>query len=489
MTLTDAARVALRWSAALTAVMLIYIAVVTPIGWVKYYGAFHIITSVLGAAAMTSLAACAAWVTRRVAGWGDAAVISVAVGIAVALRALWVALVDTSPTSDFLEYHRYATEVAHGDVLAHGWFFVVFPFKVVYALMLGGVYAITTPQPYVAGVVNIIASSGIVVMMYVIAHRVYGRDTARNASLLCAVWPLQIVFTSVAAQEHIFLLLFLCVVAGMLAIPRDGRLMRIGMQAAAIGVTIALANLFRPVAVIAFPVLIVFIVAMRWKTLSQRWIYRAATVFIALVMYSATTSLIGIPIERATGIDISKARPGFSMYVGTHAPSHGMWFPESYNLVYRTAYNADTVHARSMQAAIEQVTADPASMVVLAVEKFHYFWASGEYAVMYATREMGQRGISPILAAHHTSSLVASQAIYAVLLAMAGIALWRRRAALSQLDVIVVATFLVHVAAFTLLEIQSRYHMVVELMLLFPAALLLGGMQRPHTEGEGRVWE
>ena len=489
MTLTDAARVALRWSAALTAVMLIYIAAVTPIGWIKYYGAFHIITSVLGAAAMTSLAACAAWVARRVAGWGDAAVISVAVGIAVALRALWVALVDTSPTSDFLEYHRYATEVAHGDVLAHGWFFVVFPFKVVYALMLGGVYAITTPQPYVAGVVNIIASSGIVVMMYVIAHRVYGRDTARNASLLCAVWPLQIVFTSVAAQEHIFLLLFLCVVAGMLAIPRDGRLMRIGVQAAAIGVTIALANLFRPVAVIAFPVLIVFIVAMRWKTLSQRWIYRAATVFIALVMYSAATSLIGIPIERATGIDISKARPGFSMYVGTHAPSHGMWFPESYNLVYRTAYNADTVHARSMQAAIEQVTADPAGMVVLAVEKFHYFWASGEYAVMYATREMGQRGISPILAAHHTSSLVASQAIYAVLLAMAGITLWRRRAALSQLDVIVVATFLVHVAAFTLLEIQSRYHMVVELMLLFPAALLLGGMQRPHTEGEGRVWE
>ena len=485
----DAVRVALRWSAAITAVMLLYIAVVTPIGWIKYYGAFHIITSVLGATVMVALAACTAWIARRVSGWSDAAVVSVAVGIAVALRALWVALVDTSPTSDFLEYHRYATEVAHGDVLAHGWFFVVFPFKVVYALMLGGIYAITTPLPYVAGIVNIIATCGIVVMMYVIAHRVYGRDTARNAALLAAVWPLQLVFTSVAAQEHIFLLLFLCIVAGMLAIPRAGRLMRIGMQAGAIGVIIALANLFRPVAVIAFPVLIVFIVAMRWKTLSQRWIYRAATVGIALVMFVMTTTLISNPIERVTGIDISKARPGFSMYVGTHAPSHGMWFPESYNLVYRTAYNADTVHVRSMQAAIKQVTADPAGMVVLAVEKFHYFWASGEYAVMYATREMGQRGVSPLLAAHHTSALVASQAMYAVLLAMAGIALWRRRSALTQLDVIVVATFLVHVACFTILEIQSRYHMVVELMLLFPAALLLGGMQRLHTEGEGRVWE
>jgi hypothetical protein len=150
--------------------MLLYIAVVTPIGWIKYYGAFHIITSVLGATVMVALAACTAWIARRVSGWSDAAAVSVAVGIAVALRALWVALVDTSPTSDFLEYHRYATEVAHGDVLAHGWFFVVFPFKVVYALMLGGIYAITTPLPYVAGIVNIIATCGIVVMMYVIAH-------------------------------------------------------------------------------------------------------------------------------------------------------------------------------------------------------------------------------------------------------------------------------------------------------------------------------
>lgn len=479
----------LRWMTAATAVLLCYIAAVTPIGWVKYYGLFHSITTLLGAGTMLALIAAVVWMVRRMDAWSDTAAVAMAVGIAVVLRGLWVALVDTSPTSDFLEYHRYATEVAHGDLLAHGWFFIVFPFKVVYALLLGGIYAITTPQPYVAGVVNIIASCGIVMMMYSIARRVYGAPTARIAAMLAAVWPLQIVFTSVAAQEHIFLLLFLCIVSAMLALPHDGRLVRIITIGGGIGVLIALANLFRPVAVIAFPVLIVFVIAWRWNALSQRWIYRATTTGVALVMFGVTTTLISIPIERATGIDISKARPGFSLYVGTHAPSHGMWFPESYNLVYRTAYNADTVHVRSMQAAIEQVVSDPLGMVVLAVEKVHYFWASGEYAVMYATREMGQRGISPWLAAHHTSALVASQAIYAVLIALAGISLWRMRAHLTQLDGIVVTTVVVHVACFTVLEIQSRYHMVVELMLLFPTALLLGGTQHPQSEGGGRVWE
>ena len=481
--------VTLRWITGATAVLLCYVAAITPVGWIQYYGWFHIITTLLGAGVMLALIAGVVWMMQRMHAWSDPAVVALAVGVAVVLRGIWVALVDTSPTSDFLEYHRYAAEVAHGDLLAHGWFFIVFPFKVVYALMLGGIYAVTTPQPYVAGIVNIAASCGIVVMMYVIAHRVYGRDAARNAAMLAAVWPLQIVFTSVAAQEHIFLLLFLCIVASMLAIPHNGNLARIALQAGGIGIIIALANLFRPVAVIAFPVLGVFVLVWRWKTLSQRRIYRATTVGAAVVVFVASTSLMSIPIERTTGIDISKARPGFSLYVGTHAPSHGMWFPESYNIVYDTGYNADTVHVRSMQAALQQVTRNPLGMVVLAMEKFHYFWASGEYAVMYATREMGQRGISPVLAEHHTSALVASQAMYAVLLAMAGVALWRRRSALTQLDGIVVTTVVVHVACFTVLEIQSRYHMVVELMLLFPAAFLLRGMQRPQSEGEGRAWE
>lgn len=473
---------ALRVMTAVSAVMLLYIACVTPIGWIDYYGAFHVITTLLGAVCMLGLAAGAALLVRRMESSSDTAVIFATIVLTLVLRVAWVALVDTTPTSDFHEYHRYATAVAQGDVRSHGWFFIVFPFKVVYALILGGIYSVTTVHPTIAGAVNIVASCGMVVMMYTVTRRWYDRSVACAAALLAAIWPLQIAFTSVAAQEHIFLVLYLCVVAAMLALPRRTHVAQIVVRALIIGACIAVANLFRPVAVIAFPVLVLFVVAWRWRDVSRRWVYRAVTVGTALCAFVVSTSLFNIPIERITGIDINKARPGFSIYVGTHAPSHGMWFPESYNLVYRTAYNADTVHRRSMEAAMQQITADPIGMVILAVEKFHYFWASGEYAVMYATREMGQRGISPWIAAHHTSALVASQAMYAVLIGLAGVALWRRHRQITELDGIVVTTFLVHVACFTILEIQSRYHMVVELMLLIPAATLLAG--RTHSREE-----
>lgn len=480
---------ALRVMTAVSAVMLLFIACVTPIGWIDYYGAFHVITTLLGAVCMLGLAAGVALLVRftqvgpiRFAQgrlWNDTAVITATIMLAIVLRGAWVALVDTTPTSDFLEYHRYATAVAQGDVRSHGWFFIVFPFKVVYALILGGIYSVTTSHPTIAGAVNIAASCGMVLMMYTVTRRWYDRSVACAAALLAAIWPLQIAFTSVAAQEHIFLVLYLCVVAAILALPRTTSVAQIIVRALIIGACIAVANLFRPVAVIAFPVLVLFVGIWRWRDVPRRWVYRALTVGTALCAFVVSTSLFNVPIERITGININKARPGFSIYVGTHAPSHGMWFPESYNLVYRTAYNADTVHQRSMEAAMQQITADPMGMVVLAVEKFNYFWASGEYAVMYATREMGQRGVSPWIAAHHTSALVASQAMYAVLIALAGVALWRRRRQITELDGIVVTTFLVHVACFTILEIQSRYHMVVELMLLIPAATLLAG--RTHS--------
>ena len=435
---------------------------------------------------MLGLAAGVALLVRRMHTWSDTAVILTTLALTLVLRGAWVALVDTTPTSDFLEYHRYATAVAQDDVRSHGWFFIVFPFKVVYALILGGIYSITTSHPSVAGAANILASCGMVLMMYTVTRRWYDRAVACAAALLAAIWPLQIAFTSVAAQEHIFLVLYLCVVAAMLAIPRTARVAPIVMRALVVGMCIAVANLFRPVAVIAFPVLVLHVCAWRWRDVPRRWVYRAVTFGTALCAFVVSTSLFNVPIERITGININKARPGFGIYVGTHAPSHGMWFPESYNLVYRTAYNADTVHQRSMEAAIQQITANPIGMVVLAVEKFHYFWASGEYAVMYSTREMGQRGVSPWLAAHHTSTLVASQAMYAVLVALAGLAQWRRRRQISELDGIVVTTFLVHVACFTILEIQSRYHMVVELMLLIPAATLL--VRRQHSEEAGSSW-
>lgn len=482
------AEAALGVTTAVSAVMLLYIACVTPIGWIDYYGAFHVITTLLGAVCMLGLAAGVALLVRSAQGrqWSDTAVITATILFAIVLRGAWVALVDTTPTSDFLEYHRFATAFAHGEVHRHGWFFIVFPFKVVYALILGGMYSVTTSHPSIAGAVNIAASCGMVVMMYIVTRGSYDRSVAIAAALLAAIWPLQIAFTSVAAQEHIFLVLYLCVVAAMLALPRSTSIAQIVVRALTIGVCVAVANMFRPVAVIAFPVLVVFVCAWRWRSVPWRWVYRMLTVGMALCAFVVSTSLFSIPIERITGIDISKARPGFSMYVGTHAPSHGMWFPESYNLVYRTAYNADTVHQRSMQAAMQQITADPTGMVVLAIEKFHYFWASGEYAVMYSTREMGQRGLSPWLAAHHTSALVATQAMYAVLVALAGVTLWRRRRQITELDGIVVTTFVVHVACFTILEIQSRYHMVVELMLLIPAALLLVGRRR--SEEGGSSW-
>lgn len=477
---------ALRVMTAVSAVMLLYIACVTPIGWIDYYGAFHVITTLLGAVCMLGLAAGVAMLVRRMESSSDASVIIATIMLAIVLRGAWVALVDTTPTSDFLEYHRYATAVAQGDVRSHGWFFIVFPFKVVYAWILGGIYSVTTSHPTIAGAVNIAASCSMVLMMYTVTRRWYDRSVACAAALLTAIWPLQIAFTSVAAQEHIFLVLYLCVVAAILALPRTTSVAQIVVRALVIGACIAVANLFRPVAVIAFPVLVLFVSIWRWRDVPRRWVYRAVTVGAALCAFVVSTSLFNIPIERITGIDINKARPGFSIYVGTHAPSHGMWFPESYNLVYRTAYNADTVHQRSMEAAMQQITADPMGMVVLAVEKFHYFWASGEYAVMYSTREMGQRGVSPWIAAHHTSALVASQAMYAVLIALAGVALWRRRRQITELDGIVVTTFLVHVACFTILEIQSRYHMVVELMLLIPAATLL--VRRQHSEEAGSSW-
>lgn len=172
--------------------------------------------------------------------------------LAFSLRLMVLFANNVSPMSDFLYYFDTAISVAQGNTqaLAGHYFSVRFPFLqafIVYESFLIRLFGATQVP---LQIINCFFSSGIAVIIGLIGSRM-GRQVGLLAGLLYALYPGNIVFSSVLSGQHIGV--FLYCLFFLLYVQRPNTVQKKCLLSLLCGMILGLAQLFRA---ISFPILV-----------------------------------------------------------------------------------------------------------------------------------------------------------------------------------------------------------------------------------------
>jgi len=402
--------------------------------------------------------------------------------IALVPRLVWIYFVQTQPFSDFLHLHNYGINASQGDFKGFVNFYAVFPFKMGFGMVLAGLYSLFGTSLMVAKLFNVALSIILVLLIYTGGKMLYGEKAGRIAALLLAVWPAQIMYTSVIASEHLFMVLF---TASVLLISRfiknytyknyefyNGNLMLIG-----IGVLTACAQMVRPMAMLLLPVFAVFVLIYkryRANTIASVGL-NVKSIAIVIVCYFGVINLVNIPIQNVTGIDITKSDAGFNLMIGTNSKYDGAWNEKDFGIIEKNNYDFDKVHKEAKQIATERLKGDPKQLMKLVLNKYKILWSNENYGYYWSTVSAESSKPEAIIRSHPRLFYGISQAFYILILLMAICACFYTLSERRYDALIILMIFGGILISYTLLEVQSRYHMpVVPLLILFGTSFFAG---------------
>ena len=170
------------------------------------------------------------------------------VALALALRVIVIAA-DSSyqPTNDALEYDYLARSIAAGDGYPpSGYLLQAGPTAVRgpgFPFLLGGVYALSGDSVTAGRLLDALLGAAVVVLLYLIAKRIWGRRVGLLAAAMAAVFPPLVLLSRDLVSESLFLVLELGALLCVLEFRRSGAMTR---WAVAAGAICGLAILTRP---------------------------------------------------------------------------------------------------------------------------------------------------------------------------------------------------------------------------------------------------
>ncbi|MCX7920985.1 MAG: glycosyltransferase family 39 protein [Clostridia bacterium] len=380
--------------------------------------------------------------------------------ITVIPRLVWVLLVDTAPISDFKHLHNYGVNASNGDFAGYVKFYSIFPFKFGYGLILALLYKLFGASVLVVKLFNIVLSVCLAFLIYWIGNMVFNEKSARTASILVALWPAQIMYSSVLASEHVFIVFFVLAIG--LFIKYFSRLGAKGNVWMVItGIAMAAAQLVRPISSMLLPVFAVFLLLFvkfnggELKSLGKK------TVLIALAAlgFFITLTAVNIPVEKLTGVAVSRASSGFNLMIGTNYKSLGMFNKEDFGIIEKLNYDFNKIHKEATRLAIERIKSNPVQFGKLAVKKFIIQWGDETYGHYWSTLEFEKKSKFNDIAKNNRGKLGAiSQLHYVVVLIFAAVGCVFIRRNSIYTAVIFLLIFGGMAAAYTFLEVQGRYH-------------------------------
>lgn len=396
--------------------------------------------------------------------------------IALVPRLVWIYFVQTQPFSDFLHLNNYGINASQGYFKGFVNFYAVFPFKIGFGMVLAGMYSLFGTNLLVAKLFNVALSIILVLIIYAGGKILYSEKAGRIAALLLAVWPAQIMYTSVIASENLFMVFFTASVVLILRFIKkytyknyeitNGNLMLIG-----IGVITACAQLVRPMAMILLPIFAVFVLIYKRYRANTLASVALGIKSIALVMicYFSVINLVNIPIQKATGIDVKRTGSGFNLMIGTNTKyNNGMFNEEDFQIIEKNNYDFDKVHKEAKQIAIERLKGDPKQLIKLAINKFEILWGNENYGYYWSAISTENSKTENIIKSHPRIFNGISQGFYIIIILMAICACFYALVGKRYDALIILMIFGGILLSYTLLEVQSRYHMpVMPLLILF----------------------
>ncbi len=403
-------------------------------------------------------------------------------------RLLWVHFIETQPYSDFLHLYNYGINASHGDFKGFADFYSVFPFKMSFGLVLAGLFSVFGPTLLVAKLFNVIMSVALVIIVFYGARSIYGHKAAAVSGLLLAMWPADIMYTSVIASEHLFLVLFTAAAVLMLKFLnkytyKNYALTNGNLLLLSIGSLTALAQLIRPMAILLLPVFFVYVLFFkRYRArITGSLGLKLKSVLLVVISYVVVINLINLPVERATGVDVTRSDSGFNLLVGTNYQAKGMFNYKDFGIIEKYDYDIDKVHSEAKKIAMERITSQPLELPSLFLKKIEILWGNENYGYYWSTSPMGETRIESLVKSHPRVFYGLSQTFYVtiVLLAICSCLYHLREKRYDALIILMIfgGIFL----SYLLLEVQSRYHLpVIPLLIMFGCGFMSG----THKYGE-----
>lgn len=416
-------------------------------------------------------------------------------------RIIWVVFIDTAPISDFYGYNNYAINASKGFFHLYGEVYPLFPFKFGYSLILSVIYRIFGTDIMVAKVFNVVLSLGTVFLIYKLGEKLFNERSGRIAGLIFALWPAQIMYNSVAASEHVFMLFFLLAAWFFLLIENNNNVKNY-ILAAASGSMIALAYLIRPVSMILLPILIVCLFVFHKEdkhfknkklkvnpAIKNNYLKAAMKILagnkikISLAVFASTIitiAVINLTVGNLIGVRLWRSSSGFSFYIGTNYESSGMYSAKDEEIIQEFNYDFDEVHGQATKRAIERIVSQPMNFLRLIEKKFIIQWTNEDYGYYWSMYKLNSvNDVSGFVLSHPRAFLGISQIYYIaiIVLAAAG-SLYINRHQIYTTAAIYLLLF-AFVGAHTLFEVQSRYHYPV-----IPFLILIGGYGAEQALGK-----
>jgi len=392
-------------------------------------------------------------------------------------RLFWIFQIDTKPVSDFGLYHSYAVNASNGIYDSYHYTYPLFPFKFGYPLVLSVVYRIFGASVQVGMLFNVAVALCTSLSIYWIGTIVYNKRVGQASSLLFACWPAQIMFSSVLAAEHLFILLLLAAIG--LFFMLKNRLQRghsYMVLCVAIGAVIATAHFLRPVAVMVFPVLLLYLlifVDVRGPFI-QGLIKKAKVFFLILIAFIVSFASISIPLSNKIGVPLWRSSLGFSFLVGTNFESNGAYNIQDEDIIKEFNYDFEKVHKTAFQRAINRIKSAPAEFAAVMKNKYITVWASDDYGFAWSVVDSNSWGdayryvLSNSDIFKHTS-----QFYYIIILVFVVLGLVYASKKLIYENIVFLLIFLSVFIMHTFLEAQSRYHYYVIPLLMFIAGCFI----------------
>jgi hypothetical protein len=199
------------------------------------------------------------------------------------------------------------------------------------------------------------------------------------------------------------------------------------------------------------------------------------SIILVTLSYFIIINLVNLPVQKLTGIDITRSDSGFNLLVGTNDKADGMFNNEDFSIIAKYDYDIDRVHAEARKIAIERITSEPLKLPGLFYRKIDKLWGNENYGFYWSTTPIEKSAMGDVVKSHPRAFYGVSQAFY-ILIILMGICSCLYSLKEKRYDSLVILMIFGGIfISYLLLEVQSRYHLpVMPLLIIFGCSFLPG---------------
>lgn len=384
------------------------------------------------------------------------------------LRLAWIFTVPTVPQSDYKSMLDAAAEFARGktDVFALGSYFHRFPHLTFYVVTVGILFRLFGETVWIIKGMNAAFSASCILIAYLIGKELGYKRLGLLFSLLIAIFPPLICYTSVAATELFAMPFLMLSLLFTIKAYRADKLSQKLLHCALSGLLLSLGSLYRMVgplylAAYSLSILIIFTKGMKWKSLLALFLAYFALFFaVDGVLFASGT----------TPYHLNDSGTPFSMFflIGFNPESGGMFNEEDHQIYFECNGDREAMKQEIKARLIPRITEHPLRLIPLFFKKTFVLWGDGDFAANYWAYDQGvpaSSGAKPhLMLIYHLNRI-----FYIVLLLFCLAALfWYHKNPLVLLLSLMVLGF---EGAYMLLEVQPRYTFSIAYMFVFLGAI------------------